>query len=329
MACQYKPETVWDCLVIGTGATGLSSLINGCSEGLKMLAIDRSSLTGGLIGTTSMIENYPGFPDGIEGRVLTNRMTEQAMKFGAEFMMNTRVHSVKKDESTALFKTEVETLYEPESDRSILPIYSRSVVLASGRNHKRLGISNESELVKAGKLQYGHPETHIPIKGTICIIGGGNSAGQAATWLTKEACAVVLATPRLDAMSQYLIDRINSSKSYVEVVYGHVIAINHMTGDVLVHIKQSDGSHITKSVDKVYCLIGLEVDDTFREMKSDTGFLYTEIPGIVVAGDCREQSEKRCTAAVGEGVIALGQIHKYLSELKRKQEAGVLINQNQ
>ena len=177
MACNVnKHQKLWDCIIIGSGAAGLSAAINAASEGLSILVIDQASVTGGLIGSTSLIENYPGFPDGIEGRNLTNRMTEQAMKFGAEIMLNTKVHGISKDELTKLFAVTVETLYFPETDRAPTVIKSKCVIVSSGRNHKRLGLNNEPDLLATGKLKYGHPETHVPIKGSICVIGGGNSA---------------------------------------------------------------------------------------------------------------------------------------------------------
>lgn len=309
-----KDSKVWDCIIIGSGACGLSAAINAASEGLSILVIDRATIPGGLIGTTSLIENYPGFPDGIEGRVLTNRMVEQAMKFGAEFMMNTCVHGIEKEED--LFVLSIETLYHKIEDREILGISAHCVIVASGRNHKKLDLNNEQDLLESDKLRYGHPETHQPIKGHILVIGGGNSAGQAATWLTKQACSVTIVAPRLDAMSQYLIDRIKSPKSYVNLIIGRVIAIQQTSGDILITSKDKEGLYHTVSADKVYCLIGLEVDDVFKDMKNEEGFLIDTIDGIFVAGDCRNSSEKRCTAAVGEGVKAVSEVHKYLKEKK-------------
>lgn len=317
MNCTNQTPKIWDILVIGAGACGLSAAINGASEGLQVLLIDRLNMTGGLIGTTSKIENYPGFPDGIEGRDLTNRMTEQALKFGAEIMLSTVVHSIQKEEETNLFKASVETLYDVVEDRTMLPIYAKSVIMASGRIHKKLNLNNEIDLVTNGKLVYGHPPTHIPIKGHICIIGGGNSAGQAATWLTKQACAVTLVAPHLDNMSDYLVQRIQSPNSFIKVIYGKVVAINHMTQDLLIYVNTIEEGNQTISAAKVYSLVGLQVDDTFRDMKDDSGFLYTETLGMVVAGDCREESEKRCTAAVGEGVVALAKIYRYLNNMKQ------------
>lgn len=311
MTCNYAAAQVWDCIIVGSGACGLSAGINGASEGLKTLIIDRETLTGGLIGTTSLIENYPGFPDGIEGRMLTNRMTEQAQRMGAQFMMSTMVHSISKKGN--IFHVKIETLYESVEDRSIVTIYARSIILASGRNHKKLGLNNEQELVASGKLVYGHPATHVPIKGAVCIVGGGNSAGQAATWLVKNACSVSLVAPHLTNMSQYLVDRIKQDDSMVNLVIGKVTSVNSMTGDLLVYIQDDNGEHKTISVDRIYSLVGLEVDDSFRDMKNSAGFLYSDTPGIIIAGDCRENSEKRCTAAVGEGVMAVSEVHRYLA----------------
>jgi thioredoxin reductase (NADPH) len=311
-------QKIWDCIIIGSGAAGMSAAINAASEGLSILVVDRNDKTGGLIGTTSLIENYPGFPDGIEGRVLTDNMETQARKFGTEFLMNADVLGIDKQED--LFTLMVEQ-YEPNWRgkpfvyTTIEHHYSKCIIMAAGRIHKKLGLENEAQLVHDGVLRYGHPDTTHNISGHVCIIGGGNSAGQAATWLTSHACKVTLVAPHFNHMSQYLIDRIHTNPA-LEVVMGKVTEIKDQTNGVArVWVNKENGIAVF-GCDRVYSLIGLEVEDTFSELKNENGFLTNCTPGIFVAGDCRDQSEKRCTAAVGEGVMAVSRVHQYLKDLK-------------
>lgn len=321
---------IYDCITIGCGATGLSALINGSSEGLSMLGIDINEKAGGLIGTTSCIENYPGFPNGIQGCELVDNMYQQALKFGAEFLFNSQVVDIGKityqevvEESyvdrSSYFSLSIKEVKEVNSPyKADYQILTKSIIVCTGRWHKKLGISNEEDLVLNKKLLYGHPPvTDVNIKGHIIIIGGGNSAGQAATWLVNHACQVTIICPSFKAMSQYLIDRLLAANTGVKVVMGRVLHIQETSADLCVISQEtptSNYSHI--HCDKVYSLIGLDVTDTFPELLDKSGFMIDgKVEGIVVAGDCRLNSEKRCTAAVGEGVQAVTKIHTYLATL--------------
>jgi thioredoxin reductase (NADPH) len=299
----------WDCVIIGSGACGLSAAINGASEGLSTLVIDKNELTGGLIGTTSLIENYPGFPEGITGRELTNKMECQARKFGAEFLMGYEVYGIIKQDIFVIQVANKDQLLQTHA------IQTKSVILSTGRWHKKLGLSNELELVKNEKLEYGHPDTSKLYKGSMCVVGGGNSAGQAATWLADIDCKVTIVAPHLHNMSDYLVTRIKENKK-IHLTLGKVIHIHQNATDLTIHSQFQKGEAINQTyADHVFSLIGLEVDNTFTELKEEHGFLCNKIEGLFVAGDCRYDSEKRCTAAVGEGVVAVSKVKSYIKSL--------------
>jgi thioredoxin reductase (NADPH) len=327
---------IYDVVIIGAGPAGLAAAVYGSSEGLKTLLIERRA-PGGQAGTSSRIENYLGFPAGLSGADLTRRAISQATRLGAEFLSP---HSVKDIRQKDGYKTII--LDDgPE-------IVSRAVVITTGVDYRKLEIKGVDKFTGAG-IYYGAAMTEAAAcKGKdIFIIGGGNSAGQAAMYLSKFARMVSIVIRRDDlspTMSAYLINQIAQTAN-IEVVPNTEICeaegiecLEHLT---LINLKTQEKT--TRDAVALYVFIGakpytdwiqldiikddkefietgrdLLVHDSFAKvwkLKRDPFLLETSCPGVFAAGDVRAGAMNRVASAVGEGSMAISFVHKYLAEV--------------
>lgn len=332
---------MYDLAVIGGGPAGLASAVYGASEGLETVLIERTT-TGGQAGRSSRIENYLGFPTGVSGAELTLSARRQAERFGAEVITTRDVVKLHVGEAAPTIEFE---------DGST--IGARSVILATGVEYQELrvvGCWNDPEdpdgcnYVGRG-VYYGASVSDAEEcrDEDVYIVGGANSAGQAAMFMAKTAKSVTLLVrgPSLAAsMSHYLIEQIESNpKIHVKTCTEVVDTIgqdDHLSGLVL--IDRQSGERTTVSCGRMCCFIGatprtdwldgvLALDDrgfvlAGPDLKDVCGWsrdrpphhLETSVPGVFVAGDVRSESAKRVAAAVGEGSMAVMLVHRYLAE---------------
>jgi thioredoxin reductase (NADPH) len=325
----------YDLIVIGGGPAGLGSAVYGASEGLRTVLVERQA-TGGQAGQSSRIENYLGFPDGVSGAQLTDRARRQAAKFGAEVLSARDVVALEARGSARVVRF---------GDGS--EIAAHSVVLATGVSYRSLNAPGVAELTGRG-VYYGSAATEAPAcAGTdVYIVGGANSAGQAAVFFSRHAKSVTLLVrgPSLEAlMSYYLIRQLDeidnvSVRTRTEVV--EALGDEHL--ERLVLSSGETGEQETVDSGPMFIFIGAAPrtdwldgvvvrdhrgfvrtgPDLLTEGKPPAGwplprepyYLESSVPGVFVAGDVRAESVKRVASAVGEGAMAVTLVHRYLEE---------------
>ncbi|MGW0877112.1 FAD-dependent oxidoreductase [Streptomyces sp. NPDC002755] len=328
-------EDFYDLIVIGGGPAGLGAAVYGASEGLRTVLVERSA-TGGQAGQSSRIENYLGFPDGVSGGQLTDRARRQATKFGAEILTAREVVGLEANGSGRLVRF---------SDGSA--VAARSVILATGVSYRQLGAPGADALTGCG-VYYGSALTEAAsCQGhEVYIVGGANSAGQAAMYLSRTAKSVTLLVrgASLEAsMSHYLIEQIRETPN-IQVRFGTWVDTVQGDGHLESLTLRDRDSGLTNTVDAhwLFVFIGAAplthwLDGTV--MRDERGFilsgpdltsdgrppagweldrppyhLETSIPGVFVAGDARAASAKRVASAVGEGAMAVMFVHRYLEQ---------------
>jgi thioredoxin reductase (NADPH) len=331
---------VRDVLVIGAGPAGLAAAVYAASEGLKTLVIEKSA-PGGQAGSSSKIENYLGFPTGLSGQDLANRSIAQAQKFGAQLMVAQSVVHI--DSSRQPYKVILE---------SGLKFNARSVVIATGAQYARLPV-DEAEAFTGRGIYYNatRMEAQLCDSEEIAVVGGGNSAGQAAVFLAQTSSKVhllVRSTELSESMSQYLIARIEAH-SRIEIHYlTQIVAVTGTAHLESIEWKNdSSGIKVSRPIRHVFVMAGAAprtdwLEDSFILDKKGfivTGpdlvenkdfqwplsrsplLLETSVPGIFAVGDARAGSVKRVASAVGEGAMAVHLVHRFLAECIQRHNA--------
>jgi thioredoxin reductase (NADPH) len=314
-----------DLLVIGSGPAGMSAAVYGASEGMRTIVLDGTA-PGGQAGTTSRIENYLGFPSGISGAELAERAMLQARKFGAQFSVPAEARSIERDGG----QYTVQLTDGP-------PVTATSVIIATGARYRRLTVPRVHQFEQAS-IYYAasQAEAQMCQGDPVAIVGGGNSAGQAAVFLSRPAASVTMIVRERDLgeyMSRYLVDRVQQNPN-IRVMLG--TEVRELLGDeTLEAITVEDNETGARRVIKaraLFVFIGVtpctgwlsdlvELDDhgfvlTGRDALLEVGaegmeagwrrsMLETSQPGIFAAGDVRSGSAKRVAAAVGEGAMAV------------------------
>ncbi|WP_019069219.1 FAD-dependent oxidoreductase [Streptomyces hokutonensis] len=325
----------YDLVVIGGGPAGLGAAVYGASEGLRTVLVERSA-TGGQAGQSSRIENYLGFPDGVSGAQLTDRARRQATKFGAEILTAREVTGLEANGSARVVHF---------ADGSA--VAAHAVILATGVSYRQLEAPGTPDLTGCG-VYYGSALTEAAsCQGhDVYIVGGANSAGQAAMYLARGAKSVTLLVrgPSLAAsMSYYLIQQINEAEN-ISVRTGTVVDAAHGSDHLEQLTLRDTDTGATELVDAqwMFVFIGaapltdwldgavlrdergfiLAGPDLSADGKPPAGWeldrspyhLETNIPGVFVAGDARAESAKRVASAVGEGAMAVMLVHRYLEQ---------------
>jgi thioredoxin reductase (NADPH) len=325
----------YDVVVVGGGPAGLAAAVYGASEGLCVLLIERAA-AGGQAGTSSRIENYLGFPAGISGDELSERALRQATRFGAEMVMTREVQNIEPMGSG----------YCVELDGGAR-VRSKVVILATGVDWRRLEAEGTDRLLGRGVL-YGAARTEsVTVIGKdIFIVGGGNSAGQAAMFFSSYAASVSLLVrgPGLElSMSQYLIDQM-AQKGNIKVEPNTVVVSVGGADHLETICTSTNGDDpMTRKADALFVMIGADASTAWlpRELQRDErGFvctgrdiefwqqrrapflLETNMPGFFCAGDVRHDSIKRVSSGVGEGSMAIAFVHQYLA-LQGKEPVGL------
>jgi len=338
LGLQTKPRTaIYDLAIIGAGPAGLAAAVYGASEGLCTVLIEREA-PGGQAGTSSRIENYLGFPTGVSGDELGSRALQQAKRFGAEILVARQVIGIEADPAAR------ERALRLDGDERV---GAHSVILATGVTWRQLEAPGCDTFLGRG-VYYGAARTEAPnVRGQdIFLVGGGNSAGQAAMFFANYARSVTLLVRGASlaaSMSRYLIDQL-ASKDNIRVRTEHrvmrvegsdhaerIVVENRRTGEirtepaaaVFVFIgADAETSWLPDAVirdARGYVCTGRDVTDLVAQnnghwaLARDPYLLETSVPGVFAAGDVRHGSIKRVAAGVGEGSMAIAFVHQYLA----------------
>jgi thioredoxin reductase (NADPH) len=320
----------YDLAILGAGPAGLAAAVYGASEGLSTLVIEPRAI-GGQAGTSSMIRNYLGFPRGVSGGDLTFRAWEQALLFGAQFVFAHRA---------TLLATRGEGRVIALAEGS--EVIARAVIIAAGVAYRRIGVPSLERLVGVGVF-YGAAAVEAPAMAgeEVCVVGGANSAGQAALHLAKFASRVTLLVrgeSLAAGMSDYLIRQIGATPNIEVRLRTRVVeggGEERLKALTLEDALTGEREEVTAAA--LFVMIGAEprtewLGDTVR--RDERGFVLTgpdvprevwasdrpplpfetSMPGVFAAGDVRHGSAKRVAGAVGEGSVAVGSVHQYLGE---------------
>jgi thioredoxin reductase (NADPH) len=323
------PGYIFDLVVVGSGPAGLAAAVYGASEGLRTVSLDAVAI-GGQAGMSSRIENYAGFPNGISGEDLTGRAAVQAMRLGARLNAPCEVVGLQVESGFHVIVL---------ADGSEIP--TRAVIVASGARYQRLAVKDLDRFEGAG-VYYAATDLEARVcSGTsVMVIGGGNSAGQAALYLAQNNCGVTIAIRSenlIQSMSQYLIERIEADPKINLLTE---VEVQSLAGDARlerVMLKHTaTGQEQTMLCSGLFCFIGaspatawlkdivmLDRDGfvlTDRQLPETSGAgavgalpFETSLPGVFAAGDVRHDSMKRVAAAVGEGSSAVRSVHERLA----------------
>ena len=320
-------DKVFDVLVIGAGPAGLATAVYAASEGLSTMVLDQRAY-GGQAGASARIENFLGFPTGISGRALAGRSYVQALKFGAEIAIPAR--------ATRLLCHERPLQVEMDDGTCLR---ARSVVLAAGARYRKPQLAGLERYEGRGVYYWASPvEAKLCKDQQVVLVGGGNSAGQAAVFLSAHAAKVHLMVrgPGLAAtMSSYLIERIAATANIELHTYLELDALEgDEAGLTRVHCRgRRDGAQVDVETRHLFLFIGADPNSEWlgecAVRLDDKGFvltgpdarpgrsertLETSVDGVFAVGDLRAGSTKRVAAAAGEGAAAVSQIHAYLAQ---------------
>jgi thioredoxin reductase (NADPH) len=315
---------VFDLAVVGAGPAGLAAAVYGASEGLRTVVVE-SMAPGGQAGTSSRIENYLGFPTGISGQALAGRAFLQAQKFGAKMAVSRAVERLDCGASPYVLQME-------GGGR----LRSRAVVIATGARYRKLDVPGY-ERFEGGGIHYAATavEAKLCVREEVIVVGGGNSAGQAAVFLSGHAAHVhllVRGEGLAATMSDYLIQRIENSPRITLRPFTEITALSGTTGlEEVTWRHRKTGEAETRRIGNVFVMIGAEpntdwlrgcvdldgrgfvrtgVDEGGRALASPYA---TTVPGIYAVGDVRAGSVKRVASGVGEGSVVVQAIHAFLN----------------
>jgi len=326
---------VYDLIVVGAGPSGLAAAVYAASEGLSVLVLEEIA-PGGQAGSSSRIENYLGFPLGISGRELAGRGFIQAEKFGAQIAVASRAKAIRCDLQPFTIECDGEG-----------PVRGRAVVIACGAEYRKLQLANLAQF-EGACIYYGATSLEAQLcKGDdVIVVGGGNSAGQAAMFLSTIANHVymlVRASGLADSMSQYLIRRIEERSNITLLVRTEIVSLEGAASLESVTWKNRDtGKTETHPIRHIFSMTGANPNTAWLERcvaLDNAGFIKTgaelatgdldprrwppgrsphlfetSVPGVFAVGDIRSGSVKRVASAVGEGSVVVQLVHRFLGE---------------
>jgi thioredoxin reductase (NADPH) len=319
----------YDVVIVGGGPAGLASAVYAASEGLHTLLIEQDA-PGGQAGTSSMIENYLGFPSGVTGADLAHRAATQARRFGAELLVGHSVVSVRAEDPYRIVTLSNGT-----------EVSCHALVIASGMTVRELDVPGIAPFIGAG-VYYGTAPTEAALyrDQNVAVVGGANSAGQGALFLSRYAKCVTMLVRAGDltsSMSQYLIDRIGTTENIRVITGVEMTAVCGQGRLERVDLKHGDAANESLPVSAVFIFIGVAPHTSaFSSFvkTDDKGFIVTgpdlrqagrgwtldrdplmfetSVPGVFAVGDVRSGANRRIAAAVGEGSAAIFSVHQYL-----------------
>ena len=333
LGLQIEPQSAeYDVVIIGGGPAGLASAVYGGSEGLRTMMIEREA-PGGQAGTSSRIENYLGFPSGITGSDLASRALQQAKRFGTEILVTRSVVSMRSVAGGHIVGLDGGT-----------EVKTHSVVIATGVAWRKFESEGAQQLIGRG-VYYGAARTEsLGARGKdIFLIGGGNSAGQAAMFFSSYARSVTLLVrgkSLASTMSYYLIEQL-ATKTNIAIETGTTVTAVRGTAHIE-HIEtrvEATGELSLRPADALFVFIGADAETSWLPValqRDERGYLRTghdidawplserppfpletSVPGVFAAGDVRSNSVKRVASGVGEGSMVIAFIHEYLETLRR------------
>jgi thioredoxin reductase (NADPH) len=321
-------DKLYDVAIVGGGPAGLATAVYAASEGLSVAVLDARHF-GGQAGASARIENYLGFPTGISGQALAGRAYNQAQKFGADMMIPLEAKSLDCSKSDGAFGLATECGHF---------LRAKSIVVASGARYRRPAIANLDRFEGRGVWYWASPiEGRLCAQQDIILVGGGNSAGQAAVFLSGHARRVrmmIRSGGLADSMSRYLIDRIMATPNIELMIHTEIVGLEGSDGGLSrVHWRnRKTGIETEDEVRNVFLFVGadpatgwlngcgVELDRTgfvvtgaqCEEGKPVSG-LETSVPGVFAVGDVRAGSVKRVGGAIGEGAQVVAALHGFLS----------------
>ena len=327
MGLQTRPRRAeYDTMIIGGGPAGLAAAVYGASEGLSTIVVEREA-PGGQAGTSSRIENYLGFPSGVSGDELASRALQQAKRLGAEIIVTRSAARIDPVAREILL----------DGDESVR---ARTIILATGVTWRRLAIDGFERLIGKG-IYYGAARSEASAAHglDVYLIGGGNSAGQAALHFARHARSVTLVV-RGDSlakgMSRYLIDQLAEQDNVKVELNSEIVAARGDTHLTSIDIRSGSGNVESRDCGGLFVFIGADAetdwlpgtiardsrgyvltgDDVVKAGRwsgdRDPYLLESSIPGVFACGDVRWSPVKRVASAVGEGSMAIAFVHKYL-----------------
>ncbi len=321
------PTMIYDVTVVGAGPSGLAAAVYAASEGLCTIVVEGTA-PGGQAGTSSKIENYLGFPTGISGQRLASRAQLQALKFGVRF-------AISRDIVTA---EQIDGIHRLTLAGGI-PVCSRAVVVASGAQYRKLSVENYGQFENRG-IYYAATamESVLCREKEVIVVGGGNSAGQAAVFLSgiaKHVHHIVRGKSLASTMSHYLISRIESSSRITLYTHSEIEKLEGESSlECVTWVNRRTGERTMKPIGSVFVMIGADPNSgwLFGTVRLDKkGFILTggsegfestpyatSVPGMYAVGDVRSNSVKRVASAVGEGSVVISDVHRYLADHRNK-----------
>jgi thioredoxin reductase (NADPH) len=331
MTCIDGPDKTYDVAVVGAGPAGLATAVYAASEGLSVIVLDARSF-GGQAGASARIENYLGFPTGISGQALAGRAFVQAQKFGAAFVIPSE--AVRLDCAQAPLAVDIGDGRQ---------VKASTVVVASGARYRRPEISHLEAFEGRGVSYWASPiEARMCRNEEVVLVGGGNSAGQAAVYLSGFASKVwmLVRGPGLAAtMSRYLIERIEAAQNVELLTRTEIVALSGTPQGHLDRVRWQDtrtGQVTEKPIRNVFLFVGADPATGWLKdcgvALDDKAFVLTggarpdvaaggrplplesSVPGVFAVGDVRSGSVKRVGGAIGEGAAVVAQLHKVLAE---------------
>jgi thioredoxin reductase (NADPH) len=328
MVGDVRKDFVYDVAVVGAGPAGLATAVYGASEGLSVVVLD-SRAFGGQAGASARIENYFGFPTGISGQALTARAFVQAQKFGAEMMIPALVKTLDCSRANGVLSLEIE---------GGARIKARTVVVASGARYRHPAIADIARFEGRGVWYWASPiEARLCAGEEVILVGGGNSAGQAAVFLSAHAAKVrmmVRGAGLAESMSRYLIDRIAAIENIELMTQTKIVALSGDANVGLEKVRWRDdriGVETEAPIRNVFLFVGadpatewlqgcgVEVDNagfviTGGQFEGRTpSTLESSVSGVFAVGDVRSRSVKRVGSAIGEGAQVVQAIHGFLA----------------
>ncbi len=315
-------NSTYDVAVVGAGPAGLAAAVCASSEGLSTVVIEGIA-PGGQAGTSSRIENYLGFPTGISGQRLANRAFVQALKFGVRFAVSREALTLERNGDVHKITLEDD-----------ISLCSRAVVIATGAQYRKLPLENFERFENQG-IYYAATgmETAYCHDKEVVVVGGGNSAGQAALFLTQTAAQVYImirGKSLAATMSQYLLSRIEQSRRITVLTETEIVSLegrSHL--EQVTWVNRGDGSETTRAIEDLFVMIGAQPNTSWLKgvvALDEKGFVITGGPqgfdstpyatnaaGVYAVGDVRTASVKRVASAVGEGSVVISDVHRYLT----------------
>jgi thioredoxin reductase (NADPH) len=331
MIARRDGNKIYDVAIVGSGPAGLATAVYAASEGLSVIVLDAGSY-GGQAGASARIENYLGFPTGISGQALAGRAFVQAQKFGAEVMIPTEVKSIDCNRVDGALALKLDDGGK---------IRARSLVIATGARYRRPAIDNLAVFEGRGVWYWASPiEARLCHGEEVLLVGGGNSAGQAAVFLSEHAAKVTIlvrSSGLAQSMSRYLVDRITATQNIEVKTHSEIVALSGNPESGLDRVRwrnRRDEADTISEVRNVFLFVGADPATAWLAGCVDldpAGFVVTgtrrcelaaegaanalesSVPGVFAVGDVRAGSIKRVGAAIGEGAQVVAALHSFLT----------------